>query len=229
MRLFTLIIMSAFILTSCSNNENLFPGVEKTNSLKSYKVKRDASGAYSIEYDLEKNRISQKSINSETNAKEFYLYQSNFAKNKTESEDLSIEAHKLSISFLDGITHSESNIIIEDDPISFAKTNTDATKMLSEYTVSKNEDNTFHLDFKVKDEVSVDFVYNQELDIYEIHLEEGDSNGNDFSRNFEKSEGDTLRIDFVNHTKETSAKGSGYSGSFERKPRIIIVHNVAAI
>jgi PBP1b-binding outer membrane lipoprotein LpoB len=229
MKLLSLFIMSAFVLSSCSNNENLFLEVEKTNSLKSYKVKRNASGAYSIEYDLEKNRTSQKAINSETNAKEFYLYQSNFAENKTESEELFIDVNKLSISFLDGITHSESNIIIEDDPISLAKTNTHTTKMLSEYTVSKNEDGTFHLDFKVRDEVSVDFVHNKELDIYEIHLEEGNSNGNGFSRNFEKSDGDTLRIDFVNHTKEIGAKGSGYSGSYERKPRIIIVHNVAGI
>jgi PBP1b-binding outer membrane lipoprotein LpoB len=223
MKLLSLFIMSAFVLSSCSNDENLSLEVEKTNSLKSYKVKRDASGTYSIEYDLEKNRTSQKAINSETNAKEFYLYQSNFAKNKTESEELSIDVNKLSISFLDGITQSESNITIEDDPISLAKTNTGTTKMLAEYTVSKNEDGTFHLDFKVRDEVSVDFVHNKEKDIYEIHLEEGNSNGNDFSRNFEKSDGDTLRIDFVNHTKETSAKASGYSGFFERKPRIIIV------
>jgi len=229
MKLLTLIIMSAFVLSSCSNNENLLPEVEKTSSLRSYKVKRDASGAYSIEYDLEKNRSSQKSINSETNGKEFYLYQSNFAKSKSESEELIIDINKLSISFLDAITHSESNITVEDDPISLAKTNTNTAKMLSEYTVSKNEDGTFHLDFKVIDQVSVDFVYNQELGIYEIHLEEGNSNGNDFSRNFDKFDGDTLRIDFVNHTKETSAKGNGYNNSFERKPRIIIVHSIVAI
>jgi hypothetical protein len=212
------------VLSSCSNNENLFLEVEKTNSLKSYKVKRDASGAYSIEYDLEENRTSQKVINSRTNAKEFYLYQSNFAENKTESEELLIDVNKLSISFLDGITHSESNITIKDDPISFAKTNSNSAKMLSKYMFSKNEDGTFHLDFKVMDEVSVDFVYNQELGIYEIHLENGNSNGNDFSQNFEKLAGIPLKIDFVNHIgNNTSAKRSAARGSTKRrKPRIVV-------
>jgi PBP1b-binding outer membrane lipoprotein LpoB len=224
MKLLTLFIMSAFVLSSCSNNENFALEVEKTNSLKSYKVKRDASGAYSIEYVLEKNRISQKTINSKTNENEFYLYQSNLAINKTESEEVFIDVNKLSISFLDAIMHSESNITIKDDPISFAKTNSNSTKMLSEYTVSKNEDGTFHLDFKVIDEVSVDFVYNQELGIYEIHLEEGISNGNDFSRNFEKLAGAPLKIDFVNHIgNNTSAKGLAARAAVKRrKPRIVV-------
>jgi len=228
LKLLSLTILASFALSSCSNNEDLMPEAKKTDSLKSYKVKRDASGAYSIEYDLEKNTTSQKSINSQTNTNEFHLYESDFTTSKRDSEKLFIDVNVLNVSFLDTKTDKKSNITIEDDPISLVKTDTKITKMLSEYTVSRNEDGTFNLGFKVNDKVSVDFVYNEEISTYEIHLEKGKSNGQSFSRDFEKLEGKILRIDFVNHTKNNSAKGDYYYSS-TRKPKVIIVDSVVAI
>ena len=96
--------------------------------------------------------------------------------------------------------------------------------MLKEYSVSSNDDGTFDLDFKVNSQVHVDFVYNEENNIYEVHLEEGKSSGVNFTRNLEKVDGQTLKIDFVNHLSTTSSKGT-YARELKpkRKPRVIIV------
>ncbi|MEN8776392.1 MAG: hypothetical protein ABF268_04950, partial [Polaribacter sp.] len=71
--------------------------------------------------------------------------------------------------------------------------------------------------------VHVDFVYNEENNIYEVHLEEGKSSGVNFTRNLEKVDGQTLKIDFVNHLSTTSSKGT-YAREMEtrRKPRVVV-------
>jgi sucrose-6-phosphate hydrolase SacC (GH32 family) len=224
MKLLTLTILSTFVLSSCTSNENLPSEVSKTKSLKSYKVKRDVSGAYAIEYDLEKNTASEKVINYKTKTNEFHFYESDFTANKKVSEELFMDTKKLSINFIDANSNDKSNITIEDDLRTSAK-NIDKNTMLSEYSVAKTGIGSYTLDFKVKDKVSVDFVYNEILRIYEIHLEKGKSNGTNFSRNFEKMNNEILRIDFVNHIKTYSAKGEEAEGIVvsRRKPRVIII------
>jgi hypothetical protein len=229
-KLLTLTILSTFVLSSCSSNENLPSEASKTKLLKSYKVKRDISGAYSIVYDLEKNTSSEQVVNYKTRTNEFHFYESDFGTSKRVSDELFMDTEKLSISFIEANTYMKSNITIVDDVASNEKTNAKSTKMLSEYSVSKTGSGTFTLDFKVKDKVSVDFVYNEVLGVYEIHLEKGKSNATEFSRNFEKLEGEILRIDFVNHIKSYSIKGQMSKGMVvSRKPRVIIITDFDAL
>ena len=115
-KLLSLVIVSAFVLSSCSNNENLLPEVETTNSLKSYQVKRDASGAYSIDFDLEDNVKSQKIKNHETKTNEFHLYASDYATSKRQSEELVIDGEKLSIGFIDTRSNKNSGLTIPQKP-----------------------------------------------------------------------------------------------------------------
>ncbi|AUC86261.1 hypothetical protein CW731_13670 [Polaribacter sp. ALD11] len=223
-KLLSLVIVSAFVLSSCSSNENLLPEAEKTNSLKSYKVKRDASGAYSIDYDLEENVKSEKVTNSVTNTNEFHLYQSDYTTSKRQSEELFIDGNELSIGFIDTRTNKKANITIEDDNIAILKTSSVNSKMLSEYSFSSNTDGTINLDFKVNNKVSVDFVYNEEINTYEIHLEEGKSSETNFSRSLTRVNGQVLKIDFVNHLDkgDSSLKGVAARELIRRKPRIAI-------
>jgi PBP1b-binding outer membrane lipoprotein LpoB len=224
MKLLTLTILSTFVLSSCTSNENLPSEVSKTKLLKTYKVKRDASGAYAIEYDLEKNTTSEKVINYKTKTNEFRFYESDFTTSNKVSEELFMDTNKLSINFIDASLKEKSKITIEDD-LRTSEKNFDKNTMLSEYSVSKIATGTYTLDFKVKNKVSVDFIYNEVLRIYEIHLEKGKSNGMKFSRNFEKMNNEILRIDFVNHIKNYSGKGEEAEDVVvsRRKPRIIIV------
>ena len=78
----------------------------------------------------------------------------------------------------------------------------------------------YKLDFKVSNGISVDFTYNEDIDTYEIHLDNGKSSKKNFTKNFEKEAGKVLKIDFVNHY----AGGTSKSELLEalRKPRIII-------
>jgi hypothetical protein len=229
-KLLTLTILSTFVLTSCSSNENLPSETSNAKLLKSYKVKRNISGAYSIEYDLEKNTTSEKVINYETKTNEFHFYESDFTESKKMFEELFMDTKKLSINFINTSSNEKSNIIIEDD-LRPSEKNIDNNTMLSEYSVSKEGMSTYTLDFKVKNNVSVDFVYNEVLRIHEIHLEKGKSNDTNFSRNFEKMNNEILRIDFVNHIKTYGAKGQESEGVVvsRRKPRVIIVDDFSAL
>ena len=223
-KLLSFALVSVFFLSSCSNNETLLPEQETKNSLKSYKVKRDASGAYSIDYDLVENVKSDKVKNNITNTNEFHLYESDQATSKKQTEELLIDGDKLSIGFVDTRTNKNSNIVIEDDNIELVQKNDEDDAMLSTYSITSNEDGTYDLDFTVKNKVTVDFVYNEELSKYEIHLEKGKSAETTFSRNFTKLDGEVLKIDFVNHLEAKKAKSYfSYSAGTIKKPKIIIV------
>jgi hypothetical protein len=225
-KLLSLFFLSVVVLSACSNDENLLTETEQKNSLKSYKVKRDASGAYFLDYELENDVKSQSIKNLETNVNEFHLYPSEFENNqRRQSEELFIDGNQLSIGFIDSRRDRKSNITIEDDNITLAKNSAKNEEMLSEYSVFSNEDGTINLDFTVKNKVSVEFVYNEIENIYEIHLEKGNSNEADFSRSFTKNEGEVLRIDFVNHFSNGNlSKGTDLSENIiRRKPRTIIL------
>jgi len=225
-KLLSLLVLSAVVLSACSNNENLLTETEQKNSLKSYQVKRDASGAYSIDYELERDVKSQRVKNLDTNVNEFHLYPSDFENSKKQSEELFIDGNRLSIGFIDTRTNNKANITIEDSPALSIKTAAKNSEMLSNYSIMSNEDGTFTLDFEVNNQVAVDFVYAEEAGIYEIHLQEGKSDETVFSRNLEKTASEALKIDFVNHLdSNSSSKNTEAKGATKRKPRVVINNN----
>ena len=222
-KLLPLFVAATLILSSCSSNETLSEEHAKKNLLKTFKVKRDATGAYFLDFDLENNVRTEKVINHLTNTNEFHLFESDYAISSKVSEELLIDGNKLSIGFIDTNLDHRSTITIEDENVSSIKTSAKSISMLKEYSVSSNDDGTFDLDFKVNSQVHVDFVYNEENNIYEVHLEEGKSSGVNFTRSLEKVDGQTLKIDFVNHLSTTSSKGT-YAREMEtrRKPRVVV-------
>ncbi len=221
-KLASLLFVAVLTLSSCSSNENLLPEQENVNALKSYKIKRDASGAYSIDLDVDENVKTTSFKNDETNKNEFHFYESDNATSRKQSKELLIDDQELSIGFVDNRSNKTSNISIIDDNIEMAKKNLEDT-FLSEYSITSNEDGTYDLDFTVKNQTTVDFVYNEEVNIYEIHLEKGKSSELNFSRNFTKLEGEVLRIDFVNHyLSDYVGKGYKSKSSYSRKPQTVI-------
>lgn len=221
-KLLSLVIVSAFVFTACSSEESILPETQKKSLLKSYKIERDASGAYSIDFDTENNVKTEKFKNHTTNTDEFHFSESDFATSKKQTEKLVIDGNQLSIGFIDTNTDRRPNITIEDDNIS-VKTSAKTTDMLETYSISSNEDGTFNLDFNVADQVAVDFVKNEETGTYEIHLEQGKATDSEFSRVLETSEDNILKIDFVNHVgNNNAAKGTAAREVIRRKPRVII-------
>lgn len=221
LNLLVLAAIIAFVFTSCSSNETMLPEEQSLDLLKSYTIKRDATGAYSLDFDLNDGGKAEKVIDTETKTNQIYLYSSNDQSSTRVTQNLTIEGTQLKVGFVDTTSDKLPQITITDDnPDLLSKSN---KEKLNDYSITSNGDGTYGLDFSVKSGVKVDFVYNNDLSTYEIHLENGKSSGKDFSRVLEKEDGKPLKFDFVNHIVNTKAKGSELAVAYVvRKPRSII-------
>lgn len=221
MKTFNLLVLAAsmtLVFSSCSTNETLLPEEQTVDLLKSYTIQRDASGAYSLDYNLNDDATTEKVVSSETNTNEFYLYSTEGKTSRKATQELVIDGTELKIGFIDASSNKLPQITITDDNLSLARS---SNKKLKDYSITSNEDGTYNLDFSVNDKVRVDFVYNEAIKTYEIHLEEGKSSETNFSRVLEKEIGQPLQFDFVNHIENTQAKG--LLASIIRKPRGVIL------
>ncbi len=220
---FALATAAALIFSSCSNEENTLED-NQTSLLKSYQIKRDATGAYSIDFDVIDNTKIDKVKDVETNINEYILSSSESKSDSKTSDELLIDNSKLEISFVDVNLDKKSSISVFDDNISIQRKA--GNSKLSSYSIQENEDGTYSLVFDVKNKVDVSFVYNEEINTYEVHLEKGVGSQISFSRTFEKESGAPLKIDFVNHVNNPNAKSAGFE--MIRKPKVIIDDDFAA-
>jgi len=212
----------AIFMTSCSTNDEILETETSSELLKSFTIAKNAQGKYAVDYTTN-NATSQVVKNIKSNTNEIFLYESATKSNDNFSEALDLNNNTLNIDFVDTNTGKKPSITIFDDNIVFAKDNGDSSNsMLEDYSVTGNGDGTYDLAFTVKNKIEVDFVYNEEISTYEIHLVKGDGSNSDFTRTF-SSDGNELKIDFVNH-KNVAAKGYAYRDveTAERKPRVII-------
>lgn len=218
--LLTAIIASmTIVFSSCSNEENTITEFESPQLLKSFKIKKDARGKYYVDFDLSSNAKIDKIYDSSTESNKIFLYSSDVFTEKSLSEEYNLNNTKLKIDFVDtNVDYNSPSITITDDNISLAK---GSSEQLTNYEIMSNEDGSYQLNFSVADNVDVDFVYNDSEKTYEIHLEQGKSNSEDYSRNFIKEEGELLKIDFVNHITSYSSKSEILEQGI-RKPKIII-------
>ena len=212
----TLVAIVSLAFTSCSSEESLIDENQNPSLKKTYKVKRDATGAYSLDFD--NNTKVDQVLESSDNTRQ-YLISSSLNKAENSSQELLIDNNKLKVGFIDTDTDKKQYISIFDDNISLQSKSSDTNK-LADYSIQSNQDGTFSLDFNVNDNVNVSFVYNEEISTHEIHLEDGIGGVSNFSRTLESIEGEPLKIDFVNHINNPNAKS--YEFSRIRKPVIII-------
>lgn len=216
----SIIVLSA---SSCSTNEGEVVDAMQAPLLKSYELKRNANGAYSIDFNVEEKTgvHSQKNLTSLTN--EVHLSKVNYDAKDFYRENLSLDNSQLKVGFFDAETGQSTKIQVEDDNIKLAKGST--PEFLKEYSLSANDDKSIQLEFEVNDNVQTEFKYNEELDIYEVHLSKGSSDEKIFSRAIEVSDTGVLKIDFVNH----KYLGKGIVEELIRKPRSIIITEVDPI
>jgi hypothetical protein len=208
----------SLVFYSCTNKDSDILENNQINLLKDFKLEKNAEGLYSLNFNVKENTKVEQFVDASYN--EFLLSSSNIKSKGNFSKDLSIEGDQLNISIIDANVSEKSSLSIIDDNIKLQSKG--SSEMLSSYSVQGNEDGTFDLAFDVSDNVKVSFVYNQAINTYEIHLEEGNSSTNNFSRILEKEEGHPLKIDFVNHTSNGNAKSA--SSAMIRKPKVIIDH-----
>lgn len=213
-------LMFSLVFSSCSNDEDILQPEQSKELVKTFQLKRDATGAYSLDLNLESNVKVDNFKNIANNTNELYLSitDGNLVQKSSLQSDLMFNDENFKVDFITQNSHKVPSISVFDNNIKFAQKSNDA--FLKEYSVTKNENGTYDLDFKVANNISVDFVYNDETNVYEIHLEPGTkSQENDtFARTLEKEENMLLQIHFVNHTNENAKTTAEYI----RKPIIVV-------
>ncbi|MGK0412146.1 MAG: hypothetical protein ACJA1B_000335 [Polaribacter sp.] len=205
-------------ITSCSDEDGVLATDQNAKLLKTFKVQRDATGAYSVDFNVSDNTEFDKVLNKNDNTRQYFLYSSDKTTENNISHDLSIKNDQVKIGFVDMQSTKSKSITIIDD-INFARKSSNPHRLLS-YSVVSNENGLYDLDFTVMENTNVSFVYNDELKIHEVHLRVGTRGEVDFSTSLEKLEGESLKIDFVNHIGNPNAKS--YKESLVRKPRVIV-------
>ncbi|OCK43043.1 hypothetical protein BA195_09125 [Tenacibaculum soleae] len=218
-KLAPLFLAISVIFASCSSNENaILDNGNQEKLLQSYTLKRDASGAYSIDFKTTEN-TDVTTIENTDKTNEIILSEVNHKTASKHSNNFSIENDQLKIGFLEANRGKRSQIFVEDDNITFAKGG--VTEFLNSYSITKNNDGTFLLNFKVNNNVATEFTYNEELETYEVHLSNGAAKQKEFSRELKLNTNDFLKLDFVNYKYSEKAEVSSYR---PRKPRVVILN-----
>lgn len=218
MKKLSLILVLTFALgfASCSTNET--EGIEQPQQelLQSYKINRDASGRYSIDFDVA-DQTDVSKVKTQDNTNDIVLTENAGATQKKYNDEFALEGNQLKIGFVEANAGKRTKITIEDKNITFGRGT--SGEFLNSYSIGTNEDGTFQLDFTVNNNVTTEFVYNESINTYEIHLSKG-SGKTKFSRALKIPNNRILRIDFINH------KYKGRSAEMllkeERKPRVIM-------
>lgn len=182
------LFFSTLILTSCSSNESeivsntsLNINKDKYSKLQSYTINRNPNGSYFINFDPPKN-TKINTYKSSDNTNEIVISQSHHLEsNKKHKTQFSIDDELLKINILEATNKKNSYITIEDD--FYSKNKSDKPEFLDDYSLTRNTDGSFTLNFEVKDNVIADFIYNEKNNTHEVHLKSGKSKNKDFSRN----------------------------------------------
>ncbi|WP_431164623.1 hypothetical protein [Tenacibaculum halocynthiae] len=215
-----LFLALTLIFASCSSTENDAELLQKNETkLKSYTLKRDANGRYSIDFDVKENTEVNTFKNSDK-SNEIILSEAVQKQAQKHSNNFNLENDFLKIGFLEESNGKKTQITVEDENITFAKKG--VTEFLNNYSVTKNDDGTFNLDFEVNNNVQTEFIYNELKEIYEVHLSSGLSKKQFFSKSLEITTSNILKINFVNH--KHSARTEQQMEIAERKPRVVIVN-----
>ncbi len=213
------ILLTIFtILASCSNADEASL-MEEQSYLKSYKLSRDAQGNYSINYEVADDVIVETVKNLEDNVNEFYLTSGEVASDakSKQQKTLRLEDNILSADFYNE-TEKIKSFTFEDDAI-YASKSEEFSEHLQFYSIEDIGDGSYKVEFKVKEGISVSYDFNEEEDIYEIHLKEGEAQTLEHSVDYVKT-ADVLRIDFVNYYADASAKSAtNKSVAVVKKPR----------
>ena len=216
-KLLALVAVLSLAFTACSSEDNLVPEEQNSVSLKTVQVKKDYNGDYYLDFTTKNDAKVDKVFDQTTNTNNFFISSASAKTTTKFTENLSINNSELKIGFVDMSSSGKKSISIVDDNIALAKGN---SRGLTSYDITSQENGLVTLDFSVSNGISVDFTYNEDIDTYEIHLDNGKSSTTTFSRNFEIQQGGVLRIDFVNHYKNQSSKSETLET--ERKPRVVI-------
>lgn len=191
--------------SSCTQEDSTF--LEEPTAqdlLKSFTLNKSTSGDYSLDYQLNNGAASDNVLDAKTNTSNIYLYSSENVSRSINNEGIALKDGELRISFNDTEKDKKYSITVLDEEIKASRSEDDTDLgYLNSYSVTTNNDGTFTLDFKVNEGVSVDYIFDADNNVYEIHLTPGEATESDFVNNFVKAENESMEIAFINNTPET--------------------------
>jgi hypothetical protein len=215
----SVLVSLTFIFYSCSTNETHLPEQESLDLLKSYTIQKDVSGKYLVDFILNDNVEIDNVKDLNTNSNEIYLYASNNESSRRVSQDLTFtDGSQIKVGFVDTNSDQKETISIEDDNSSLRRSGSDKLKGFS---VSKESDGTYKLNYTLNDGFVQDLVFNEDEKEYEVHLDSGKSTETEFTIFLEKQLGQPLKICFINN--KSNSNTSSKSSSSYRRPKTPVV------
>ncbi len=215
----SVLVSLTFIFYSCSTNETHLPEQESLDLLKSYTIQKDVSGKYLVDFILNDNVEIDNVKDLNTNSNEIYLYASNNESSRRVSQDLTFtDGSQIKVGFVDTNSDQKGTISIEDDNSSLRRSGSDKLKGFS---VSKESDGTYKLNYTLNDGFVQDVVFNEDEKEYEVHLDSGKSTETEFTIFLEKQLGQPLKICFINN--KSNSNTSSKSSSSYRRPKTPVV------
>jgi len=195
------VLITTLIFSSCSQDDTTFLEEPSSELFGKVMLSRNASGAYTLDLETSNDVTSSFTNDDKANSLDIDLFSDTGAVSEIISEPVSTGSQdQFLLNFKNTITNRTFKLTVQDKDIKFSRTElNEQDDHLSSYSIVDNGDNTFDLNFSVDALIEVDFTQDEDTGEYLIHLEPGEGSQTDYSMTFERQEGQTTDIAFVNY------------------------------
>lgn len=217
------VLITSLIFSSCSQEDSIFLEEPSSELFGKVMLSRNESGAYTMNLETSNNVSSSITSDDKANSLDIDFYSETGALKEKISEPMSTgsDDHFL-VNFKNTITNRTFKLSVHDKDIQFSRTElNEQDDHLSSYSIVDNGDNTFDLNFTVDTLIDVDFTQDEDTGEYLIHLEPGEGSQTDYSMTFERQEGQTTDIAFLNYYSSESGRVTT-STNRRRRPEVSV-------
>ena len=217
------VLITTLIFSSCSQDDTTFLEEPSSELFGKVMLSRNASGAYTLDLETSNDVTSSFSNDDKANSLDIDLFSDTGAVSEIISESVSTGSQdQFLLNFKNTITNRTFKLTVHDKDIQFSRTELNEEEdHLNSYSIVDNGDDTFDLNFTVDALVDVDFTQDEDTGEYLIHLEPGEGSQSEFSMTFERQEGQTTDIAFVNYYSSESDRVTT-STSRIRRPKVSV-------
>ncbi len=217
------VLITTLIFSSCSQDDTTFLEEPSSELFGKVMLSRNASGAYTLDLETSNDVTSSFSNDDKANSLDIDLFSDTGAVSEIISEPVSTGSQdQFLLNFKNTITNRTFKLTVHDKDIKFSRTELNEEEdHLNSYSVVDNGDNTFDLNFTVDPSIDVDFTQDEDTGEYLIHLEPGEGSQSEFSMTFERQEGQTTDIAFLNYYSSESGRVTTSTNS-RRRPKVSV-------
>ena len=217
------VLITTLIFSSCSQDETTFLEEPSSELFGKVMLSRNASGAYILDLETSNDVASSITNDDKVNSLDIDLYSDEGAVKEIISEPVSTGSEdQFLLNLKNTITNRTFKLTVHDKDIKFSRTELNEEEdHLNSYSIVDNGDDTFDLNFTVDALVDVDFTQDEDTGEYLIHLEPGEGSQSEFSMTFERQEGQTTDITFLNYYSSESARVTTSTNRI-RRPKVSV-------